>query len=183
MSFTWEFTTGEDAFLQQLSCAPVVPGTLVILCRDGVNDKELSDDGDGNITGDGVGVIDYDTGWVAFDFYSPSPASGTPITADYDPVEGGCTDGGCGKCLTNYVKLSVTPNTISGSDQFTLQDAFNRLFEKIERDILPAHVSILREVIEESYSVNIVYRFDIVPGDEYDLDVSGLHVLLDDTSW
>lgn len=182
MSFTWSFTTGEQSFLTKLACNPVTPGTLVVLCRDGVNDKALADDGDGNISGDGVGAIDYDTGWIAFEFFGPAPASGTPITADYDPVEGGCYDS-CGKCLTHYVKLSVTPSTISGSDQFTIQDAFDRLFIKIERDILPAHTEILREVISEAYSDNIVYRFDLVEGDDSSLDTSGLHVLVDDTSW
>lgn len=183
MPFTWNFETGSSSYLVKLQCAPVVPGTLVILCRDGVNDKELTDDGNGVISGDGIGIIDYDTGWMAFDFYGPSPTTGTPIVADYDPVEGGCITGGCGKCLTSYVRLSVTPNQISGSDQFTIQDAFTRLFTKIERDILPVHVAILRELIEEMYSVNVVYRFDVVSGDVTPLDTSGLHVALDDTSW
>jgi hypothetical protein len=183
MSFTWNFETGVSSYFQQLHCAPVVPGTLVILCRDGANDKELLDDGTGVLYGDGIGVVDYETGWIAFDFYGISPAIGTPILADYDPVEGGCASGGCGKCLTSYVRLSVTPNQISGSDQFTIQDAFTRLFTKIERDILPVHVEIIRELLEEMYSVNIVHRFDVIEGDIEPLDTSGLHVALDDTSW
>lgn len=183
MAFTWSFETGPGTYMVQLHCAPLVPGTLVVLCRDGVNNKELSDNGEGALIGDGIGVIDYETGWMAFDFYAPAPIPGTPVLADYDPVEGGCIAGGCGKCLTSYVKLSVTPNQISGSDQFTIQDAFTRLFEKIERDILPVHVEILRETIEEYYSLNFVYRFDAIPGDTAPLDTSGLHVILDDTSW
>jgi hypothetical protein len=182
MAFDWEFTTGEDVYLIQLGCYPIIPGSLVILCRDGVNDKILTDDGFGNLSGTGVGIVDYENGWVAFDFYGPSPAIGTEITADYDPVEGGC-GADCGKCPTYFVKLSVTPGQISGSDQFTLTDAWERLFSKIERDILPVHDEILREVIDEYYSVNIVYHFDIVPADEASTDESGLHVKLDDTSW
>lgn len=183
MPFTWNFETGVGSYLIRLNCSPVVPGTLVVLCRDGVNDKELTDDGNGAISGDGIGIIDYDTGLMAFEFYGPSPATGTPILADYDPVEGGCVSTGCGKCLTSFVRLSVTPSQISGSDQFTIQDAFTRLFTKIERDILPVNVEILRELIEEMYIVNIVYRFDVIKGDTAPLDTSGLHVVLDDTSW
>jgi len=182
MSFEWTFSTGEETYLAKVGCAPIIPGTLVIQCRDGINDKRLMDDGNGVLTGTGIGIVDYDTGWIAFDFYSPGPVVGTSVTADYDSREGGCQDD-CGKCATYFVRLSVTPGTISGSDQFTIEDAWTRLFKKIERDILPVHVEISREIVEESYQLSIVYHFDIIPADSEPLDTSGLHVLIDDTSW
>lgn len=182
MTVTWEFATGEGVFLIQVGCPPIVPGSLVILCRDGVNDKQLTDDSDGQLTGDGVGIIDYEHGWVAFEFYGTSPVIGTPVIADYDSIEGGCTDK-CGKCATYFVKLSVTPGIISGSDAFTISDAWNRLFTKIERDILPVHVEIIRELLSEQYSVFVGNHFDMVPADVVHADTDGLHVLLDDTSW
>ena len=178
----WSDFKTPPAVFTQLQCSPIVPGSLIIVANDGINDKTLTDNGDGELTGDGTGLISYDYGYVGFEFTDPQPSSGTQILADYDSAEGGCYLD-CVKCLTNYVKLSVTPGEISGSDQFTIVDAWSRLFEKIKRDILPIHVRIWPELIDEFYSANIVYRFDLVDGDEEVLDTTGLHAILDDSSW
>lgn len=181
MSFDWGFATGEGVSMMKLRCAPVVPGSVVIFCRDGINDKSISDLGNGQVYGDGIGVIDYELGWVAISFFGVAPVPGTPIIANYDPIEGGCSDS-CGKCATSMIKLSVTPGQVSGSDQFTMNDAWSRLFLKIKRDILPIHAEILSEVSEEYYVVSVATRFDTVSADSCELE-HGLHVSLDDVSW
>lgn len=182
MTTTWEYYETPPAVLTKVSCAPIEPGTLVVVANDGVNDKTLYDQGDGTLLGDGVGLIHYDQGHVGIEFSNPQPISGTPILADYDSVEGGCPVS-CTKCASNYVKLSVTPGTISGAGEFAITNAWDRLFKKIQRDIMPIYVRVMPEVISEFYRVDVVYRFDIVSADGSILDTSGLHAIMDDTSW
>lgn len=182
MSFFWSFSTIGGGIEGRLTCWPIEPGSVVITIQDGINDKTIVDDGDGTFSGDGHGTIDYDYGFIEIEPSTPYPVSGTDILADYTPVEGGCVDD-CGRCATHYIKLDITPGTISGSDDFTLSDAWRRLFEKIRRDILPIHVEILHETFSESYLVSIGYRFDATPADEEVVDATGLRPLWDDTSW
>lgn len=182
MSFYWSFSTSGASMEGRLACWPIVPGTLRLEVTDGVVTKTLVDNGDGTLSGDGSGIIDYSYGFVGADFQTPLPASGSDILADYEPVEGGCASD-CGKCATHYLRLDITPGTISGSDDFTLSDAWQRLFVKLRRDVKPIHVEFLPESFEESFVVSIHYRLDIVPGDEETLDTSGLHTMFDDTSW
>ena len=182
MSFYWSFWTSGTSLVARLECWPIEPGSLVITAQDGLNDKELTDNGDGTLSGDGSGTINYDYGFIGIDFTTPLPVSGTEIKATYDSVEGGCADN-CGRCATHYLKLDVTPGTISGSDEFTIADAWSRLFTKIERDIKPIHVEIIYDTFSEEYVLSIGYRFDHIPADEETLDDSGLHLVWDDTSW
>ena len=182
MSFYWSFSTTGGAIEGRLSCWPVSVGSVVIYAQDGINDKTLTDNGDGTLGGDGFGTVDYDYGYVAFEFSLPAVTPGTEIKADYTPVEGGCAED-CGRCATHYVRLDITPSTISGSDEFTITDAWKRLLEKIRRDILPIHVEILHEVFEEYLVVSVGSRFDIIPADDEALDSEGLRPLWDDTSW
>jgi len=182
MSFTWSFWTTGNSMEARLACWPVEPGTAVITVTDGIISKTLTDNGDGTLSGDGTGTIDYDYGFLGIDFSLPMPVSGSEVKADYDPVEGGCADD-CGACATHYIRLDIVPDTISGSDQFTITDAWRRLFEKIRRDILPIHVEILNEILAETFVVQIGYRFDLTPADEETLDSIGLRPLWDDTSW
>jgi hypothetical protein len=154
----------------------------VVTAKDGINDKEIVDDGAGNLSGDGLGRIDYDYGFIEIDFTSPSPVSGTQVEASYDSVEGGCAED-CSRCATHYVELDVTPGTISGSSGFTIVDAWRRLFEKLERDVKPIHVEFWNDVFSEYLRVNIGARFDIIPGDEVPLDTHLLRPILDDSSW
>jgi len=182
MSFYWSFWTSGSSLLARVSCFPAVPGSIRIEAIDGINDKVLTDDGDGNLVGDGVGVVDYDYGFIGVDFSLPMPVTGTEVKASYESVEGGCV-ADCEKCPTHYVKLDITPGAISGSSDFTLADAWRRLFEKIRRDILPIHVEILPDIVEEEYVASAGYRFDLIPADDYPLDVSGLHTTFDDTTW
>lgn len=183
MSFYWSFSVSSGTLLSgQLSCAPIEPGSVVISIADGINDKTITDNGDGTFGGDGSGTIDYDTGFFEMDVFLPLPVSGTDVKADYIPVEGGCvTD--CAKCATHYVKLDITTAGISGSNPFTIADAWQRLFEKIERDILPIHVEIKYDESREYFLVNVGSRFDNIPGDEQALDGVNLRPLFDDTSW
>jgi len=184
MPFIWSFSTGGASILGRLNCWPIEPSSVRVEVDDGdpLHRKVLVDDGDGKLSGDGLGEIDYDYGFIAMDFSVPLPDAGTEIQVSYDPVEGGCSED-CGKCATHLVRLDITAGTISGSDAFTIADAWRRLFEKIERDILPIHVEIINDILSESYVLPIGYRFDIVPGDTEILDTSGLHLMWDDTSW
>lgn len=182
MSFYWSFETGGAELIGRLACWPIVPGSLVVTAIDGLNDKALTDNGDGTLSGDGSGTVDYDYGHVSIIFSTPLPVSSTQIKADYDPVEGGCAED-CGKCKTHYVRLDISPAAISGQSELSIQDAWARLFHKIERDILPIHVEILFLLLSESYVMSIGYRHDIIPGDSEPLDTIGLRPLLDDTSW
>lgn len=182
MPFEWSFWTSGTSLTARLACWPIEPGSLVITTTDGIITNVIIDNGDGTLGGDGVGTVDYDYGFVGVDFSPPIPASGSEVKADYDPVEGGCADD-CGKCATHYIRLDIVPTTISGSEQFTITDAWRRLFEKIRRDILPIHVEILNLVLSEYFLVSVGYRFDIIPADEEPLDGVGLRALWDDTSW
>lgn len=181
MSFIWSFSTG--GFIEgRLSCWPVEPGTLRITADDGVVSKLLTDDGDGNLVGDGSGTIDYSYGHVAFGLNAPVLSSGTEIKASYDPVEGGCVED-CGKCKTHRLRLNVSPGAITGQTQIAITDAWLRLIKKVKRDVLPSHVELLTDVFEESYRVKVGHRFDMIPGDEEPLDSAGIRAVFDDTSW
>lgn len=182
MSFYWSFWTSGTSFVARLYCWPVVPGSVEIKSDDGIIQKVLTDNGDGTFSGDGTGAIDYSTGIVSCDFTTPLPVSGTPVLADYRPVEGGCYDD-CGGCATHYLELDITPAAISGQSDLTLSDAWKRLFEKINRDIKPIHVEFYTEAFEEVFDVDISHRYDRVEADVESLDTSGLRVVFDDTSW
>jgi hypothetical protein len=196
MSFYWSFFTVGTSIRGRLNCWPIVPGSLTIRAFDGLNsERVLADNGDGTLSGNGIGVINYSWGTFGFDFSDPVPNQGTEIRASYNPVEGGCAED-CGKCATHYLRLDITPSamlrsSISGSDEFTMQDAWERLFKKIRRDILPIHLEILSEVFEEEFVLKVGHRFDMIDADVEYLDEaelpeeieSGLKVVFDDTSW
>ena len=182
MSIEWSFWTSGTSLVARLACWPIVPGSLRVTIDDGVVSKSIVDDGDGTLSGDGGGTIDYDYGYVGLDISTPLPESGTNILAKYEPVEGGCAED-CSRCATHYLRLDITPGTITGSDDFTIADAWERLFEKINRDVKPIHVEILPEQFDESFIVSIAFRFDIIPADEEIVDTGGFHSIFDDTSW
>lgn len=72
-----------DPITGQLDNAPVEPGSVTInFSLSGPAAASVTDDGSGNLTGDGTGTIDYNTGDYSF---TPTGAteSGDPITADY----------------------------------------------------------------------------------------------------
>jgi hypothetical protein len=178
MPFEWSFLTKGASIIGQLACWPIEPGSL----RIEAGGKVLTDNGDGTLSGDGTGFVAYGYGKVGFDFDLPALPSGTKIYADYSPVEGGCvTD--CGKCATHYIQLDITPDTISGSDEFTMQDAWARLLEKIKRDVKPIHVELMTDSYAEHFNVSVGHRFDIIGADEEPLDSDGLRTYFDDTSW
>jgi len=162
----------------RFQCWPIEPNSIRITC----DTKVVTDDGDGSFTGDGTGTIDYDYGFFELEFSAPPPATGTDILAAYEPVEGGCADD-CNKCKTHFLRLDITPGSISGQSQISISDAWTRLFTKINRDVKPIHVEFVTEDYEESYALSIGSRFDIIPGDEQPLDSEGFRVILDDTSW
>jgi len=166
----------------RVACWPIEVGSLVITCNDGINDKTVTDNGDGTLGGDGSGTVDHDYGFISVEFSATEPVTGTPIEADYTPVEGGCAED-CDKCKTHRLLLQITPGSISGQTQINISDAWERLFTKINRDIKPIHVEFITEDYAESYQLSIGSRFDVIPADAEDLDNDGFHVLLDDTSW
>jgi len=153
-----------------------------VYSHDGINDKDLYDDGAGNLTGDGLGTIDYSYGIVSCDFTTPLPVSGTEIYANYDPAEGGCADL-CGACPTNKIRLNLTPASIAGQGEIAIGLAWARLMGKIRRDVLPAHVEILSDEFEEEYVCSVGHRFDIIPADDEELDAHGLRLVFDSTDW
>jgi len=194
MSFYWSFFTTGSSIRGRVNCWPIEPGSLTITADDGSISKEINDNGDGTLGGPGgTGVVNYGWGTFGLDFSDPVPAEGTPILASYTPVEGGCNED-CDKCATHYIRLDVVPASIlsiSGSDEFTIQDAWRRLFEKIRRDILPIHLEILAETFEEEFILKVGHRFDMIAADVEYLDEaedpeepeSGLKVIFDDSSW
>ena len=94
MTFYWTFSTVGGALLSgRFNCWPVEPGSIRITC----GSKVVTDDGDGFFIGDGSGPVDYDYGFFDLEFDPPSPPSGTPVVAAYEPVEGDCVDE-CNKC-------------------------------------------------------------------------------------
>lgn len=182
MSFEWIFWTSGNAFTARLRCAPIVPGTLYIKAHDGTNDKDVYDDGVGNLIGDGSGTVDYGYGVVNCDFTLPLPVSGTEMLASYDPLEGGCYDV-CGACPTNKIRLDLSPAAISGQGEMAISVAWNRLMTKIRRDVLPIHVEILTELFEEYYILHVGHRFDLIAADTEELDMHGIHLVFDSTEW
>ena len=179
MTFYWTFSTVGGALLSgRFNCWPVEPGSIRITC----GSKVVTDDGDGFFIGDGSGPVDYDYGFFDLEFDPPSPPSGTPVVAAYEPVEGGCVDD-CNKCKTHKLRLDITPGSIAGQDQISISDAWTRLFTKINRDVKPIHVEFITEDFVENYQLSIGSKFDVIPADEEPLDTGGIHVLLDDTSW
>lgn len=185
MTFTWTFTTGSQSlFVGRLSCWPIIPGTIIITAQDGnpAHDKVLQDNGEGILYGDGEGAIDYSYGLIELDFTIPLPDPGTEIKASYKPREGGCSDS-CGKCATNKIQLNLSPASISGQGDLAIADAWQRLFDKIERDVLPYHVELIHDEYRENYIWSLAHRFDIIPGDAEPLDTGGLHLVFDSTDW
>lgn len=182
MTWEWTFWTTGSSFTARVACWPIVPGTLVITCSDGVISKVVTDDGAGGLTGDGTGTIDYGWGIIECDFTMPVPVSGTPVYANYEPLEGGCADD-CGKCATNKIKLDLTPGAITGQGDIAISDAWVRLLSKIRRDVLPIHVELITEEFEEEYMWSIGHRFDVIPADEESVDSAGLRLVWDSTEW
>ena len=180
--FTWSFTTSGEALTARVNCWPIVPGTLTITASDGVETKTFTDDGDGNLIGDGSGTVDYGWGILNIIFSLPVLASGTEIFATYESREGGCYNS-CGRCATQKLRLNIVPASISGQGDIVIGEAWNRLMKKIRRDVLPAHVELINEVFEESYIWQIGHRFDIIKSDEEQLDMSGLHSIFDSDEW
>lgn len=173
---------GDSSLDIRLLCYPVTPGSVIITINDGINDKTITDDGDGNLSGDASGTVDYSFGFIDGIIDSPLPLEDTEIESTYDSIEGGCASL-CGGCVTHYLRLDITPGSISGSDSFTLSDAWARLFEKINRDIKPIHVDLLSDVFEEEFLLNIGYRFDNIESDADIVDESGFRPIADDESW
>lgn len=64
----------------------VVPGTVAIVTAD-TTAKELTDDGDGTLSGDGTGTVDYATGKVEVTF-TAAPADDKAITCSAVPGTG-----------------------------------------------------------------------------------------------
>ena len=73
-------SVGVARFVGNLSYPPVVPSSLAL--SDGV--QTVTDDGNGNLTGDvySPGTIDYDTGYYDFTFLTP-PTVGTKLYSTY----------------------------------------------------------------------------------------------------
>ncbi len=177
MSFIWGFWTSGSSFTGRLACWPLEPGSV----RISSGDKVLTDDGLGALSGSGTGTVDYSYGVIQIDFTVPLPSSGTPIYANYEPVEGGCYEQ-CGKCATNKLRLDLTPGAITGQDQLTITEAWARLIAKIERDVLPAHVELILDTFEEDFVWSIGYHFDIIEVDSIPLE-TGLRLEFDSTAW
>jgi len=184
MSFVWTFTTGSSLLASRLACWPIIPGSIVIIADDGnpAHYKELIDNGDGTLSGDGNGVVDYSYGMIEINFSSPLPDSGTEILANYDSREGGCVDA-CGKCATNKLRLNLSPGAISGQGDIAVSDAWIRLLDKIQRDVLPYHVELITNEYTETYLWQVGHRFDIIPSDEEPVDSAGLRLVFDSTDW
>ena len=143
MAFYWSFNTLDSSIYGRLNCWPVLPGSVTIKCGE---NHTLEDQGDGTLYGDGEGIVDYNYGFVIINFIAPYPDVGTDVTANYTPVEGGCSESDCGRCASHYIELDVTAATISGSEDYTLLDAWRRLFEKIKRDIKPIHIELFERI-------------------------------------
>jgi hypothetical protein len=157
-------TTPSDQIELSMECAPVEPGSVFVYASDDINSAELTDNGDGTLSGDGSGSINYDHGAIFIVLDPPYPAPGTQVLSDYVSVEGGCD---CGdKCFSHKIDLVISPGSISGASEIALGDAWRRMIKKIETYVLPIYVDILIRIIEEEYSV-------AVP----------VSVILDDPSW
>lgn len=154
-------------------CWPIEPGSVTIIAGDGISYKQVTDDEEGNLIGDGHGIIRYDYGHFQVAFASsvghPLPSPGDKVYASYRPVEGGCYEA-CSRCLTNKLRLDVSPGSIAGQDSISVADAWARLFDKIRNDVLPIHVELVSDYALESCLVNIGNRFDLIASDEKYLD-------------
>jgi len=108
-------TTTEFTFtLEEASCWPT---TLTISC-DG---DEITDDGDGNLTGDGTGTIDYDTGEVEATFTAAPGVDSILATyytgATYDedaPLTEDMTGGADGSAVTSS---EITAAALEAADE------------------------------------------------------------------
>lgn len=69
--------------VSSLSFTPIKPGTLSISAEAGGVVLTLTDDGNGNLTGDGSGTVDYDTGALGAVTFSTAPDNGAAIEATY----------------------------------------------------------------------------------------------------
>jgi len=172
MPFFWSFHTA-GTYEARLNCWPVEPNSVVITC-DG---KTLTDDGDGNLVGDGDGTIDYSYGLITINFNAPYPTPGSQIIAKYDPVEGGCYLL-CNKCATHRIRLEITPGAISGDGEQAIEEHWKKLYKKLFY-VKPKHVEFEPFRYEEEYDVSLGHRFDVIEGDVENLDTNGFHVIID----
>ena len=83
---------GIDAAIRKtLSNGPVNPGSVVISWDDNGTDRSLTDDGAGNLSGDGAGTVYYASSGTAKPYvkFTPAPfaATGTEYTIDYDNAD------------------------------------------------------------------------------------------------
>lgn len=158
--------TGLTGYTGVLHCAPVTVSTVKIYTTLGA----VYDDGVGNLTGQGSGVIDYRTG--AFTVLFDQHEIGLSVMATYKPQEGGCD---CGSCKTHKFRLIVVPGTNIGANQITVSDAFKRLLDKL-KTITPIHAVWAPIVLSEKLEISVVHHFDQIVGDVEVLDVNGLRV-------
>ena len=72
-------TGSQTAFSPNLSYTPIRAGSVVI--TDGVS--VITDDGNGNLVGDGTGTIDYTSGAISVTF-AAAPANAIVVSANYE---------------------------------------------------------------------------------------------------
>lgn len=158
---------GHYEFKIWLNCKPIEPGSLSLT----VDSTVLTDDGDGNIVGTS-GTIDYGWGYIYLEDFSAS--SSATIRADYDSKVGGCINV-CGRCLTHRLRLIITVCDVAGQDEITIEEAFKRMWKKLNKEVKPVHVEFEPIYYFDSGYLSIAYRYDIIPADEVPTD-TGLHI-------
>lgn len=81
-----ETEDGTEEYELQLDKAPIEPESLELTYKySSGTEGTIEDDGDGNLTGDAEGTIDYETGYIDADF-DEDPDDNEDIEADYDPI-------------------------------------------------------------------------------------------------
>jgi len=79
-------TGGIGPYVGTLDCLEILPGSVAVTDTAG---QELSDDGAGNLSGDGVGTIDYQSGAISVTF-TGAVALGDPIRVEWKALR--CAD-------------------------------------------------------------------------------------------
>jgi hypothetical protein len=154
------------AFSGALNCPPITPGTVEIFTAT----NTVTDDGEGNLIGQGAGTLDYRTGEFSVSFSTQE--IGAVVKATYMPQEGGCD---CGSCKTHKFRLLVVPGTNIGQNQIAVSDAFARLIHKL-KTITPIHAVWEPLLISESIEIQVTTLFDRTSGDAVNVDGTGLRV-------